>query len=109
MVPSAASGCAPNVMAQEPAPVADSVHLPARLTGGGAGTGPLGAAAVCTAARSLLQQPASRTVDNRIAKVAERVMRPASLADPLDRFRRAVLPAWNARAAVRSRLTFTRL
>jgi hypothetical protein len=45
------------------------------LTGGGAATGPLGVAAVWTAVRSLLQQPASRVADNRIAKVAERGMR----------------------------------
>jgi len=43
--------------------------------GGGAATGPLATAALCTAARSELQHPASSVVETRIAKVAERFMR----------------------------------
>ena len=46
IVPSVASGeLAPKVIAHEPEPVADSVHRPARLIGGGLAAGPAGALA----------------------------------------------------------------
>jgi len=39
-VPSVASGLAPKVIAQDVEPEAESVHRPARLTGGGVAAGP---------------------------------------------------------------------
>src|SRR5579859_5568364 len=72
MVPSAACGWAPKVMAQEPAPGDDSVHLPARLVGGATPAGAAFIAVLSAAGRSVVQQPASR-VAARTRRVAKRM------------------------------------
>jgi hypothetical protein len=71
---------APNVIAQELAPVADSVHRPARLVGGAAGAPPAGAAALGGLLEELLShekrspplQAASSAVEVKIRNVATR-------------------------------------
>jgi hypothetical protein len=69
-------------MAQEPPPVADSVHRPARLTGGVAAAEPLAGAAplgglfeelLSHEKRSLPLQAASSAVEARMRTVAIRV------------------------------------
>ena len=81
IVPSVALALAPKVMAQELAPVADSVHRPARLVGGAAGAPPVGAALLGGLFEELLShekrspplQAASSAVEARIRSVAMRV------------------------------------
>ena len=86
MVPSVASGLlAPNVIAHDVDPVAESVHRPARFTGGGLAAEPAGAALVLAGGlsdppsvmRSLPLQAAS----NNAQPMTEGVMRRQAMVD----------------------------
>jgi len=60
IVPSVTSAwVAPNVIVQDPAPIADRVHFPAMVTGGTVAAGPVATGELSAAGRSVLQQPAS--------------------------------------------------
>jgi hypothetical protein len=77
MVPSVEScWLVPNVIPHELLPVAESVHRPARLTGGAMARGPLlagAAGAAVTPIRSLSLQAASNAAQTMIGAAAKRI------------------------------------